>query len=55
MNLYHVAFIILLNPWVVLGLLALSVWLYSGPPPEPTDAEVKAYQDKVAKELRARR
>ena len=55
MNWYHIVFLILLNPWVVLLLLALSVALYSAsaPDPTPTDAELKAYKDKVMKELSA--
>lgn len=57
MSWYQVVFLILLNPWVVLLILALSVALYSAsaPDPTPTDAEVKAYKDKVLKELSAKR
>lgn len=51
---YHVVFLIILNPWVVLGFLALSVWLYSGPGAEPTDAEVKAHRAKAEAEVRGR-
>ena len=56
MSWYHVVFLILLNPWVVLLIIALSVALYSAsaPDPTPTDAEVQAYKDKVLKELSAR-
>lgn len=57
MGWYHVVFLVLLNPWVLLLILAVSIALYSAsaPDPTPTDAEVKAYRDKVLKELNAKR
>ena len=57
MGWYHIVFLVLLNPWVLLLLLAVSVALYSAsaPDPTPTDAEVQAYRDKVLKELGAKR
>ena len=56
MSWYHIVFLVLLNPWVLLLILAVSVALYSAsaPDPTPTDAEVKAYKDKVLKELGAK-